>query len=129
MPRATRGSGEGRGSSGRMGTEHSRPLAHGWPALGLPPPVAMMPRLASGPGTLAVARPPVVETLRSRPSVETVTVPSTSVRRTRAPVSFSRSTVSGAGWPYGLSRPALTTATRGAMEARNVAVLAVRLPW
>ena len=44
-------------------------------------------------------------TRRSRPSVETVTLPSRSVRRTRAPAVASRASVDGAGCPYGLPVP------------------------
>lgn len=75
-----------------------------------------------------IGRPPVVLTRRSRPSVETVTLPSVSVRRTRAPLAARRSIVLGAGWPYRLPAPALATATRGRSAARNASVDAVRLP-
>ena len=58
----------------------------------------------------------------------TVTVPSTSVRYTLAPVATSRSTVARVGCPYGLSAPAEAMATRGRTASRNASVLAVRLP-
>ena len=47
----------------------------------------------------AVHVAPADSTLRSVPSVATVTVPSSSVRRTCAPADLSRSSVAAAGWP------------------------------
>lgn len=60
--------------------------------------------------------------------METVTLPSVSVRRTRAPVASRRARVLGAGWPYRLPVPALATATLGRSAARKASVEAVRLP-
>ena len=57
-----------------------------------------------------------------------LTVPSLSVRYTRAPADDSRSRVERAGWPYGLPAPAEATATRGRTVETNASVVAVRLP-
>ena len=61
-------------------------------------------------------------------SKATTTVPSWSVRRTRAPDAARRSSVAFAGWPYGLSAPAEATATVGRVASTNAWVVAVRLP-
>ena len=61
-------------------------------------------------------------------SNEIVTVPSRSVRKTRAPIAASRSMVERAGCPYGLPAPADATATFGRTACRNDSVVAVRLP-
>ena len=58
----------------------------------------------------------------------TTTVPSRSVRRTRAPDAASRSRVDFAGWPYGLPAPADATATAGRVASTKACVVAVRLP-
>lgn len=69
-----------------------------------------------------------VRTVIPAASNPTVTVPSRSVRSTRAPTAASRSSVERAGWPYVLSAPAEATATRGRTAATNGSVVAVRLP-
>jgi hypothetical protein len=87
-------------------------------------------RALLGPSCAALAgRPPVDATRRSLPSVETWSVPSRSVRKTRAPSSDRRATVRGAGCPYGLPSPALISATRGASASTNAWEVAVPLPW
>jgi hypothetical protein len=74
-------------------------------------------------------RPPLVATRRSWPSVLTSRSPSRSVRSTVASRARRRSTVSGAGCPYGLSAPALMSATRGRRASSHASDVAVRLPW
>jgi hypothetical protein len=71
---------------------------------------------------------PVAETASPDGSSSTETVPSSSVRRTRAPESRSLASVDGAGWPYVLPAPADATATRGRTASTNAWVVAVRLP-
>jgi hypothetical protein len=61
-------------------------------------------------------------------SKPTVTVPSRSVRKTRAPAAASRSSVALAGWPYGLPAPAEATATFGRVASMKGSVVAVLLP-
>jgi hypothetical protein len=56
------------------------------------------------------------------------TVPSSSVRRTRAPEAVSRSMVDLAGCPYGLPAPADATATFGRVASMKAWVVAVLLP-
>jgi hypothetical protein len=68
-------------------------------------------------------------TARARPSRVMLTEPSRSVRKIRAPAAASRASVEGAGCPYVFSLPALTTAARGRMAARNGSLVAVALPW
>jgi hypothetical protein len=73
-------------------------------------------------------RPPSAWTvIPSAPNVAT-TVPSRSVRRTRAPAAARRASVAAAGWPYGLPAPADATATVGWTVSTNASVVAVRLP-
>src|SRR4029079_15371366 len=81
-------------------------------------------------GTVATRRAPLVDTsISPAGSIETWIEPSVSVRRTRAPVSFRRSIVDFAGWPYGLPAPDETIATLGWTAPRNAGVDAVALPW
>lgn len=70
----------------------------------------------------AAFRPPVARASTGPGPRSTVTEPSSSVRKTCAPAAVSRSTVAGAGWPYGLPRPAEITAMPGRVVARNAAV-------
>ena len=74
-------------------------------------------------------RGPSLRTVSAPDSKPTTTVPSRSVRRTRAPAAASRSSVTRVGWPYGLPVPADATATRGWTTSTNACVVAVRLPW
>ena len=78
-------------------------------------------------GMPAIAAPSV-RTVMSPASKPTTTVPSRSVRRTRAPAAASRSSVALAGWPYGLSAPADATATFGRVASMKGSVVAVLLP-
>ncbi|MBF8290885.1 MAG: hypothetical protein HW391_1853 [Chloroflexi bacterium] len=57
------------------------------------------------------------------------TVPSVSVRSTRAPDASRRPIAAAVGCPYGLPRPAETTATWGCRAARSASVEDVRDPW
>lgn len=82
---------------------------------------------AAGRGTVA-ARAPSVRTRSRAASKVTTTVPSRSVRRTRAPAAARRSMVARVGWPYGLSAPADATATFGRTRSTKAWVVAVRLP-
>lgn len=59
--------------------------------------VAMVPPVAAGTVLVLAGRPPVALTSRSLPSVVTSTLPSRSVRKTRAPCACSRAMVDGAG--------------------------------
>lgn len=64
-----------------------------WPAVE-PAPVSAAPRVSAAPAMPDCAR------TRSGPGPSSIsTVPSRSVRRTRAPPDASRSTVAAAGWP------------------------------
>ena len=94
-----------------------------WPSRRRPP---ARPRTR---GAAAVERPPSARTVIPLASKPTTTVPSRSVRRTRAPAAASRSSVALAGWPYGLPAPADATATVGRVASTNACVVAVRLPW
>ena len=76
----------------------------------------------------APTRAPSVRTVIPVPSKPTTTVPSRSVRSTRAPVWANRSIVAAAGWPYGFPAPADATATFGRTASMNACVVAVRLP-
>jgi hypothetical protein len=58
----------------------------------------------------------------------TATSPSRSVRNVRIPLSPSAPTVDGAGWPYGLPSPALTSAAAAPVASRNSAVCRAE-PW
>ena len=54
----------------------------------------------SGPANAAAVHVAAADSIRrSVPSVETDTVPASSVRMTFAPIDLSRSSVAGAGWP------------------------------
>ena len=65
-------------------------------------------------------RPPEAWTVSPRGRrTSTATVPSRSVRKTRAPDAASRSSVARAGWPYGLPVPADAIATRGRTASTN----------
>lgn len=66
---------------------------------------------------------------RVRPSSVASTVPLRSVRKRRAPPASIRASVSGAGWPYGLTAPTETIAALGRTASRNAWVDEVRLPW
>ena len=91
---------------------------------------AARPAPRAGTGDAAAAgRPPSARTVIASRSKPTTTVPSRSVRRTRAPAAASRSSVAFAGWPYGLPAPAEATATRGRTASTNGWVVAVLLPW
>jgi hypothetical protein len=80
-------------------------------------------------GTLVVAsRPPSARTSTSAASNVTETVPSRSVRNTRAPAAANRSSVLRAGWPYGLPVPADAMAIAGRTASTNACVEAVLLP-
>jgi len=68
------------------------------------------------------------ETVIASDANEIVTVPSRSVRKTRAPIAANRSIVERAGCPYGLPAPADATATFGRTACRNGSVVAVLLP-
>ena len=82
----------------------------------------------SGVGRGRVRGPAVLT--RSPPlSIATSTAPSVSVRYVRPASSWSRSSVAGAGWPYGLPAPDDTTATDGRTASRNSRVDAVPDPW
>lgn len=76
----------------------------------------------------AAPRPPSARTETSSGSNATTTVPSRSVRKTRAPAAANRSRVAFAGCPYGLPAPADATATFGRTASTNPWVVAVRLP-
>ena len=92
-------------------------------------PDALADALASEPVAAPVAARAPLDRTRSRPApTSTVTVPSVSVRSTRAPESCSSATVAGAGWPYGLPRPAEITASAGWTASRNASVDEVRDP-
>ena len=82
------------------------------------------------PGSTAMSAvgAPSVRTVMSPASKPTTTVPSRSVRRTRAPAAASRSRVALAGWPYGLPAPADATATFGRVASMKGSVVAVLLP-
>lgn len=82
---------------------------------------------ATGRGIAAVRAPSVRTRSRSGSKV-TTTVPSRSVRRTRAPAAVRRSRVTRVGWPYGLPAPADATATFGRTRSTKAWVVAVRLP-
>lgn len=79
-------------------------------------------------GVDAARLAPLVVTRRPSAVSSTDTVPSRSVRSTRAPDACSRASVDGAGCPYGLPVPADATATRGRTASRKASVVAVRLP-
>ena len=70
-------------------------------------------RLGGSRRGVALGRAPSVRTVIPAASKPTTTVPSRSVRRTRAPDAASRSSVALAGCPYGLPAPAEATATCG----------------
>ena len=85
----------------------------------------------TGPGAGAVAadrRAPVVVTRSPSARSSISTLPSRSVRYTRAPESRRRASVEPAGWPYGFPAPAEAIATRGRTASRNGWVVAVALP-
>ena len=82
----------------------------------------------SGSAAMSAVAAPSVRTVISSASNPTTTVPSRSVRRTRAPAAASRSSVALAGWPYGLPAPADATATFGRTASTKGSVVAVRLP-
>jgi hypothetical protein len=84
--------------------------------------------LVVGCGPATAARPPSARTVMPEDSNPITTVPSRSVRRTRAPAAASLSRVAFAGWPYGLPAPAEATATRGRTASTNGWVVAVLLP-
>ena len=73
-------------------------------------------------------RPPDERTVMPLGSKPTVTLPSRSVRNTRAPRASMRDSVAGDGWPYGLPVPAEATAIVGSTASRNASVDAVLLP-
>ncbi len=75
------------------------------------------------------ARGPAVRTPNEPPSNVTSTVPSVSVRYVRPANSCSCSSVTAAGWPYGLPAPDETTATLGRTASRKSRVDAVPDPW
>jgi hypothetical protein len=79
-------------------------------------------------GRTAVGRPPSARTVIPDGSNPITTVPSLSVRSTRAPAAASRSSVAFAGWPYGFPAPAEATATLGRTASTNGWVVAVLLP-
>ena len=64
-----------------------------------------------------------------RPSSVASTLPLRSVRYKVAPRASIRASVSGAGWPYGLTAPTETIATFGRTASRKASVDEVRLPW
>jgi hypothetical protein len=85
----------------------------------------------TGPGRGAVAadrRAPAVVTRSPSSRSSISTLPSRSVRYTRAPESRRRASVEPAGWPYEFPVPAEATATRGRTASRNPCVVAVALP-
>lgn len=92
------------------------------------PAAPAMPTAPAGVADPSLVRPALVRTSSSRPSVSMVTLPLVSVRKVWAPTAASRSRACRVGCPYGLSSPALTTATRGRSAARKASVVAVRLP-
>ncbi len=73
-------------------------------------------------------RPPSAWTVIPAASKVATTVPSRSVRKTRAPAAASRSSVARAGCPYGFPVPAEATATFGRTASTNACVVAVLLP-
>ena len=73
-------------------------------------------------------RTPSVRTVTLSGSKPTTTVPSRSVRSTRAPAFVSRSRVSRVGCPYGFPAPADATAILGRTASTKPWVVAVRLP-
>jgi hypothetical protein len=75
-------------------------------------------------GGVPAPRRPVT---RSGPVV-TATSPSVSVRYVRIPRSARASMVLGAGWPYGLPAPALTSAAAAPVASRNSRVCRAE-PW
>lgn len=88
-------------------------------------------RAADGDPDGAAVRPgrgPSTQTVIPAASNPTTTVPSSSVRRTRALAAVRRSIVAFVGWPYGLPDPAEATASRGRTASTNACVVAVRLP-
>ena len=76
-------------------------------------------RTATADGPPRPSRDPSARTLIPPASKPTTTVPSRSVRRTRAPAAASRSSVALAGCPYGLPAPAEATATFGWTASTN----------
>ncbi|MBA3235466.1 MAG: hypothetical protein H0T59_05670 [Chloroflexi bacterium] len=78
--------------------------------------------------TVRTGRGPSTRTVIPAASNPTTTVPSWSVRSTRALAAVSRSIVALVGWPYGLPDPAEATASRGRTASTNAWVVAVRLP-
>ena len=81
------------------------------------------------PASLVFRGPEAVTSIAPAGSIVIETVPSVSVRSTRAPVPWRRSIVERAGCPYGLPAPADTIATRGWTASRKAGVDAVALPW
>lgn len=79
-------------------------------------------------GIAAADRPPSARTVIAVASNPTTTVPSRSVRSTRAPEAARRSRVDLAGCPYGFPVPADATATLGCVASTNAWVVAVLLP-
>jgi hypothetical protein len=79
-------------------------------------------------GSATARRGPLVRVRIGPPSSRISTVPSVSVRSTRAPAASSRSRVSGFGWPYRFFAPADTIASAGSSATMNGAVDAVPLP-
>jgi hypothetical protein len=76
----------------------------------------------------ATGRAPSVRIVIPDASNPATTVPSRSVRSTRAPAAASRSIVDLAGCPYGFPAPAEATATAGRTVSTNACVVAVLLP-
>ena len=86
---------------------------------------------AGGDADGAAVRPgrgPSTRTVIPAASNPTTTVPSWSVRSTRALAAVSRSIVALVGCPYELPDPAEATASRGRTASTNACVVAVRLP-
>jgi len=89
------------------------------------------PCAAGGDADGAAVRPgrgPSTRTVNPAASNPTTTVPSWSVRSTRALAAVSRSIVALVGCPYELPDPAEATASRGRTASTNACVVAVRLP-
>jgi hypothetical protein len=117
-PRVGDGAGAGRGGAPKPGTAHRNDA----------PAVTVVGRAVTGRGGTAADRRGSRRTTGPPGPNVTDTLPSTSVRKTRAPAAARRSIVERVGWPYGLSAPAEAIATRGRTAARNASVVAVRDP-
>ena len=124
--RAADGAGRSRRRGSRSGTRPVTGIAQRKATARPVAPRAGRSRARAG---AAAGRPPSARTVIPPASNPTTTVPSRSVRRTRAPDAASRSRVAFAGWPYGLPAPADATATVGRTASTNAWVVAVRLPW